>query len=191
MKRVHVVICLIILSFAILLIGCQKKESAQDTIFEYAINYSENRYDIPDLAWGSTIQTLLSSLDLSEEDIQIMSESDAVVRKDPVSFESLSEQVTVRYVFQDSLLIGVDYIIPSDTDEELKMVCEELADQAQEVLPDPDVNLLSEFRQCRASLKWYGKDGSILSMSLPITAEDAQKALIISVRASHGQINEN
>lgn len=153
--------------------------AAGDNIFTVAFNCTDSVISPAKASFGTTMDEVLESMNLTEADINTNLGEDAPRIIQTISIPGLSDQVMEVLNFYDDQLVSVEYMISLE-DSAYETACQTLSEQSA-VIPEELMLSAENGIASGQTTLWEDAEKNTLSVSFPDTGDSQPRVIILSL----------
>ncbi len=153
--------------------------AAGDNIFTVAFNCTDSVISPAKASFGTTMDEVLESMNLTEADINTNLGEDAPRIIQTISIPGLSDQVMEVLNFYDDQLVSVEYMISLE-DAAYETACQTLSEQSA-VIPEELMLSAENGISSGQTTLWEDAEKNTLSVSFPDTGDSQPRVIILSL----------
>ena len=153
--------------------------AAGDNIFTVAFSCTDSVISPAKASFGTTMDEVLESMNLTEADINTNLGEDAPRIIQTISIPGLSDQVMEVLNFYDDQLVSVEYMISLE-DAAYETACQTLSEQSA-VIPEELMLSAENGIASGQTTLWEDAEKNTLSVSFPDTGDSQPRVIILSL----------
>ena len=153
--------------------------AAGDNIFTVAFSCTDSVISPAKASFGTTMDEVLESMNLTEADINTNLGEDAPRIIQTISIPGLSDQVMEVLNFYDDQLVSVEYMISLE-DAAYETACQTLSEQSA-VIPEELMLSAENGISSGQTTLWEDAEKNTLSVSFPDTGDSQPRVIILSL----------